>query len=78
MKKHKHYVIKIDEHTIRIFQSASPPEGAVELEREPDQDETLRIEGGKCVYKKIPKAPKKPSMEKRITALEQALYEAQK
>ena len=70
----KLYAIQIDEHTMRRFRTGgAPPVGAVEIEREPEEDERLSIKGGKPEYKKIPKSPKQPSLRERIEVLEAKL-----
>ena len=66
----KRYAMQIDEHTVRVFISTNPPEGAVELKRRPEENEILKIMNGECVYIKRQGRPKKLSLEQRIEALE--------
>ena len=69
----RRYVMDLGGGSIRIFYSDNPPEGVIELEREPQKDEILSVEKGKCKYTKISKGLRQKTVEERLKALEDKL-----
>lgn len=68
----KPYYVYISKNAYRVLVTGTPPEGAIEIPRVPDDDEKLVLEGKKVEYKKLKnRLGDVPSVDERLKKLEE-------